>query len=45
MNGVNQQKKIVIMGDFNAHINGWLHEGLTDTGGRQLEVIKRTYGL
>ena len=33
------------MGDFNAHINGWLHEGATDIGGRSLETIKRTYGL
>ena len=45
MNGVNQNMQQIIVGDLNAHIRGWCHTGQSDIGGRQLDAIRRTYGL
>ena len=34
--GGKQQKKQIVIGDFNSHISEWCHEGQTDVGGRQI---------
>ena len=36
---------MIIIGDFNSHVQNWCHEGQTDPGGRQLENLIRNYGL
>ena len=45
MHGRSQNKELILVGDFNSHINDWCHEGQSDIGGRQLENLKRIYGL
>ena len=38
-------KRIIILGDFNAHISGYLHDGPSDWGGRNLIALQETFGL
>ena len=39
MEGISQNKKQIIIGDFNSHIRGWCHDGQTYVGGRQLLTL------
>ena len=45
MTGINSNKKQIIIGDLNSHIQDWCYTGQTDIGGRQLLTLQRIFGL